>query len=704
MLMNRWPLRRLALTVVSLQSTVFGLLIMAGLGMPLEPLLTPVVLVYVLVIPGCLVLRSLKVRELGLAESIPLTIGLSLVIFMGVGLLLNEVGPLVGLAKPLQQSTLLAAVTVFDLALLFVCSLRGSPQPQPPSPMEPTPIPPLLFAAILPLVGITGAIVLDSTGSSTLVEILFVAVCTVPILIVLNWLPSKEYPVALFAASLALLYHRSMVSPFTAGYDVQWEYYFSSLSVKNGIWLPAIESNVNAVLPATILIPGLSVASGADLVWTFKVVLPILYSLVPVVLYSVFATQISKKTSVLSAFLIMSTFIYFQVMNDLPRQQIAELFLVLALLLLVKPKPALTSQRLMLLAFSLGLIVSHYGLSYVFLFLLLAALTHRSMTYRSRDPAESPPTPHFGLGFVAFYLVSIFAWYMNVSGASVFVDVVGLVNFVAANIVDLFAASTQPIGTFTGQEAPLHQLTKGLFVVLSVLIVVGYARTKHDLEGRGFRPVYMALAFGTLLLLGFITIVPFVAASLNFNRFYGIALLILAPFSVLGSRSLLEKLRAIRPDLDATKWFAVFLVLFLLFNSGVIYELAGEQPLSMSVDANVDFARFVPGEVAGATWLQQAGMTPQGIYTDGYRAALFVSIFGEIPRPLAANLVLTGSQSCIALMSENLDNGWILTFDATSSGQAPVHIPLASTNIPTLISGMNRTFDDGYAHADCRLG
>jgi uncharacterized membrane protein len=70
----------------------------------------------------------------------------------------------------------------------------------------------------------------------------------------------------------------------------------------------------------------------------------------------------------------MSIFVFYTEMVSLARQEVAELFLVLILLSMIDRGISRQQRSVLLLTFTASLIVSHYGLSYIFMLLLLIAL------------------------------------------------------------------------------------------------------------------------------------------------------------------------------------------------------------------------------------------------------------------------------------------------------------------------------------------
>ena len=94
-------------------------------------------------------------------------------------------------------------------------------------------------------------------------------------------------------------------------------------------------SQYNGMLSVVALAPIYSLISSLDLVWVFKLVYPVIFALVPVGLYQIFRRQLNDKVAFLSCFFFMSFAPFYVQMTTLARQEVAELFFVLLILLLV---------------------------------------------------------------------------------------------------------------------------------------------------------------------------------------------------------------------------------------------------------------------------------------------------------------------------------------------------------------------------------
>ena len=69
------------------------------------------------------------------------------------------------------------------------------------------------------------------------------------------------------------------------------------------------------------------------------------------------------------------------------------------------------------------------------------------------------------------------------------------------------------------------------------------------------------------------------------------------------------------------KVVGLLLALFLLFNSGFIYEVTKNNPTAMALDNGIDYPRFSDGEVLAAKWIAHDisnGPTNVTVYGDEY--------------------------------------------------------------------------------------
>src|SRR5207249_10304099 len=126
----------------------------------------------------------------------------------------------------------------------------------------------------------------NASGNPDVLYVVLILIAVVPVLSLSGKLiTKKEYPIAIGAVSLALLWQYTLVSGYIVGWDVNLEYYFAGLVQSRGFWDPSLSGTVNSMLSITVLAPAFSGIMGLDLVWVIKVVYPCFFALVPVILF-----------------------------------------------------------------------------------------------------------------------------------------------------------------------------------------------------------------------------------------------------------------------------------------------------------------------------------------------------------------------------------------------------------------------------------
>jgi uncharacterized membrane protein len=171
--------------------------------------------------------------------------------------------------------------------------------------------------------------------------------------------------------------------------------------------------------------------------------------------------------------------------------------------------------------------------------------------------------------------------------------------------------------------SPLHDVAKYIHLIAQFFIGIGIFTLILNRSNLAFEKEYAAFSIVNFTILLFGIAVPFVASSLNTTRLYQISLIFLAPFFVIGGIVFFSSLNGICGSINTEQskdhWLnilSLILVIFLLFNSGWVYEVAKDSPTSISLSA-IDYPVFNEQEVFCAKWLNnvKAGM----IYGDKFR-------------------------------------------------------------------------------------
>ncbi|AGK60077.1 putative membrane protein [Archaeoglobus sulfaticallidus PM70-1] len=589
--------------------------------------------VYLTFIPGFLVVKILKLDELTFNEKLFLSAGLSLAVVMFSVWLINFLLPLFDVLSPISVQPLVITISTIVLILLMVCYYkRVGNLTLPNINTSSLHFPSTLFLAFLPVLSALGAFLVNFYNFNLFLLLLIFLIALTALFVSLDKLvPIELYSLAIISASIALLFHRSLISTHVTGADIQLEYYFVNQVMKNSFWDSTISDDINSCLSIVLLIPTYSYILHMDVVWVFKIIYPLIFSLVPLVMFETCRKVIGEQKAFFSAFLFISMLAFYGEMPGLARQQIAELFLVLIIFVFAEyQKFRIKAKKILLIIFSFGLLISHYGLTYYYMFLsslaivILHILRKKSQLLNHR--------------YLILYLISVLAWYKHTGNSSAFNTLTKLANHILSNLISTFwqlETREATIVLMRKELTLLHTITKYLNIMTQFFIFIGINQLLVKRKKREFSAEHIAFFISTVIWMIALLIIPyFMQLAYHQSRSYQIILLTLAPVSIIGCEAVfnwivsstkkLKKFKEFSTDDITIKIISLFLAIYLLFNSGFVYELADDPYPTISFNNTIEYARFSGQQDRAAIWILKNMDNSQTIYTDPMTKYLFL--------------------------------------------------------------------------------
>ncbi|KUG19751.1 MAG: DUF2206 domain-containing protein [Methanomicrobiaceae archaeon] len=684
--LNDWDIGRLFIVVLGFQLGVpiFSLLHTRGFMIPV--LLPALGFVYLSFIPGILMLRIFRIHRRSTPQTLLYAAGLSIGSMMFLGSAMNFLYPFAGIADPLSAPSLLITLNAVIWLLFIVGYVRDGKYADPEFiEIRDLASKPAALLYIIPILTVAGAYLVNGYQENLLLMFIIALIAVVATLIAFGRLvPRSLYPLAVLSISVSLLLHTSLISPYIWGYDIHLEYYLANLVLSQSYWNHTLPGNVNAMLSIVILAPMLTEISAVSLTAVFKVMYPLLFALVPLALYQAFKSMTSETVAFLGTFVFVSYFSFYTEMAALPRQAIAEIFLVLVILLMLDRELTRRAGFALYVIFGASMVVSHYGLTYIYMFILIAvwvmlALAGSTRVHRFAERAAArfrhaaAGAPGFirrlnagektvTVWHIIFFVLFANLWYANIAGGTSFETIVAILHNIGSNLFTEFLNPESVEGLdilLSTPSTPLHEIAKYLHLITLVFIVAGFIGLVFDPRYEKIRGEFFAFALVALLLAIAGIAVPYVASSLNTSRLYQITLIFLSLFCAVGGLAIFRAatpafLKPAAGDLPTTgtKAVAVILAAVLLFNSGWVYECARDNPLSIAlsqesimnhqdeVGKNLFYGLYVPEyDVRSAAWLSATRDPDLMIYADRTRKDNVLNSYGSIDRqpPLLTN-------------------------------------------------------------------
>lgn len=594
---NDWEIKKFLKIVLTVQLAVLGAIGLDVIGLRVLGIRQFIGFIYLTFIPGIVILRVLRLHKLSNIETLLYSTGLSIAFLMFTGLFMNTFYPLLGISEPLSLVPSIITINVI-VSILCVLSYVIDRNFSNPSYINFREVlsPPALSLSLLPFLAIFGTYLVNFRHTNILLMLLIVIIVFIATLVTFNkFIPQKFYALAIFCITIALLFHRTLISLYVPGRDIAGHLYLAELVKANSHWNstnPPIMPN--AMLSVTILPTLYSNILNMSITWIYKIIYPILLSLVPVALYQVFQDQTNKRIAFFSAYYFTLFPTFFITLTHTATQLIAELFFALLALLMVNKKMNASRKIVLCTIFSISMITSHYGLSYIYMLYLLFIFFS---LYLIKNNIKITKT------YIILYFTLTLLWYMYTSNAVTFNTIVRIGNHIYNSIATSFfavEARDPTLWHFLGERAPSlwREIGYRIVQVTQFFILVGFLESLRE-KRMNFNREYIIHTFISFLLLFLVIILPFFATNISTSRIYQITLFYLSPFCIIGGIIFFSKLINLLRKLFATDFSFVmnpllqeqalrFLVLtvlvpYTLFNTGFVFEVVGDKPFSISL-------------------------------------------------------------------------------------------------------------------------
>lgn len=610
--------------------------------------------ILLLAIPGFLTLKICNVGECVSGQSVVYSVGTSVIVLTAIGIILNTFSPLFGVTRPFSRSVAAPVVFLAIGALLglnvylerdlsFEIELRRSSLK--------------ISILLLCLVLFSASAAMLSNNSGVKLHLTSVVMMSIGLVLLFvhgDQLPKTTYFATLYAVSLSLIFSTSLASPHVSGGDLFEQYRFATNVISAGAWNSQTPDRIASLPIIVVYTPLVAILTQLTLELVFKVVLPLVFGLLPPALFLIHRRYIGDKLAFYSTFFYLSMYMYHTTFPSVLKQFSSEFFLVVFLLVLFSGGRSLTSaERFLGISFLFMYNVSHYATAAYFLFVFwffefvcfLGEYRFGKSTFMSGRP--------FYLFVMNF--VFLFSWYSFTSTGS-FLRALGprLVLFIK-NIGQMFSShsdrSVRGATVLTADQSHvINSGVKAAFVISTFLIVGGfvyvlyneYVRNDNASGGwkANFPEEYLFLSAGAIML-NAISFLPYVISAFSPQRMVLITYIVLTPFLPLGIHALSKFVnRVAAVSLPHRKTIVVWLMVFFILNSGMVHFYAGIWTPVLSFDQQQEWDDDLENEIVlhnkitnrqdvfGAAWIKMHNNGETEIVADRYRQNDVLTAYG----------------------------------------------------------------------------
>jgi uncharacterized membrane protein len=445
-----------------------------------------------------------------------------------------------------------------------------------------------------------------------------------------------------------------------------------------------------------------------DGIHIFVVLWPLVFGIVPTLLYRIYRRILAPEAAFLSVFFLLSYPASYEEITQLGRQEIGEVMFVLLVLIFLYPRGNQRAMRFAQILLTTGLAMAHYSLAYIYIFILTLSYIGLRVSRQFANTVTA----------AALALASVLAleWNWYVAKGEALGRAINAASSVWTGLWnDFFNPSSRPtvvlqaLGLSTVTPGILHYLNRltqyaVVFSVFLGLFILIRKTQKNPTEKR-----IVTLMIPAFLLLISAVVFPYLGGELNFSRFYHISMLVAAPCFAYGAVTLESPLRRAYllfrrkrvPAHFRTKWLlaATLLFLYFIFLSGWAWSVSADIPTSLILDRarmqsspdpllRADYYNgvIVDQDIAAAHWLRSYAGDNDAICADYSSRDFVLNSYGEFPR---SDPVWPGSPRCDLIYLSTLNSLYGLGAYGTS-------IWYVNESFPQLMT-RNRIFSGGAA-------
>lgn len=646
---------------------------------------TPLFIINYILILGALLssLIGLKYKEDKLGFWL-ISISLSLVSLMLLGLMINYILPFFGIVKPLASLPLVFSHFILISSLSYIFYKKNSNELINFSITEIN-VFTILLPVTLAIVSILGVGLLNNTNNNNLILFLYPLIAIFFLYFFLNKKIYSDlvYSSVIFFSALALLFTYSLRGGNILGWDINEEFQVFSRTLENLKWSMSYYKGLdyNACLSITILPTVFRVLTGISAQYIYKFLMQVLFAVLPLSVFSIAKKYLNVRYSFAAAFIFLSQTWFYEQMPALIRQEVA--FLIYASILIVLFKNNINNRvRYILISiFSIGVVLSHYTTSYIAIvvftiFSIVNVFWGKYFGFNIRKAS---------VYMLSFMMIILFVWQALITDTGdafnkfirlkdrkgiekieltenlknldlqekvanilnsnpsklneVYFDVVKqyLVNQDSTKYDNVEASKFIPVpvkdvvytDSIFSETISFFVLNFGrLFKILVIVFLTLYGiyqftlihSKKMSIDSISF--IVLNAVFYILILL--MSIVPFLQVHYNLSRLFLQGYITLAVFSIIGIKYITDKIKF------SNLFFASLIVLMFLYQSGFVgHYFGGVKKITMETIPSDFYTYYIyDSEKASAKWLKNVISDTDKIQSDNI-ANLRLQSFGD---------------------------------------------------------------------------
>ena len=597
---------------------------------------------FCIIIPGFILFKILKVYKIINLEGILIIMGLSLSFYLFFGILLNNILISIGYKTPLQYMTILAALNISILTLLIIDEKYGQKLVLTKLNLN-LKMPEKAFLVIpiaFPALSIFGMHIMNIACNNNLIIYLLILI---PLYIIMlftfyNHISSRLYAVLIYLISISLLLLLPLRSNHMIGVDVHTEYYHFLITCEKMHWSIIENSTLDSCISISLIPCIFNSIYNISSEHFFKILYPLVYSISPLVIYSISRRYIEDSYAFLASCFYMFQPAFLWVEYN-PRTSFATLFFTLIIMILFSNKIDLLQKKILFIIFFFSCVLSHYSTTYIIALIFLGTfIGFNFIAIKHRLSGQ------LNLNLLILFLSFMFLWYSQITNIA-FAKGLEFVEktFLKLNMLFIEELRGQPAQALLGEgfERGMPYKIQFAFIWITfIYLAIGIAFSiikykevsfpelkfkKHIFLKEKFETEYWLIAIICSAIAILTIALPFVSLGYGIERAYLVLITTLSVFFIIGGISLSRipfkkgNLRKRPQHRRAFFFILIALIPYFICITGVTHQYFGEpyQIILNSKGRQYDNLFIHDQESYSSKWIKNFGDDSK-IYTDFY--------------------------------------------------------------------------------------
>lgn len=555
---------------------------------------------------GYLFISIIGVKNIKRYQLLIYSVGISISFLMIFGYLINTIYYSFGYSTPLSILSLSLSI---NIVLIFMSILRyfqkESAEPKKiilKSTLNKVEKVILILSSLIFPLGIYSTLFMETTGNNIYILSLYLLIIILVLIISIfhTRVQNKNYPILIYVISFSLVWGYALRCNYVMGDDEVYSYYLYKYILSYLHWSILEPTPLNGCLSVTLLPTIYSSLLNVSGHLIFKILYPILFSLIPLIVYELARKYVNHVYAFLASFFFMIQYSFLKTIYE-ARTGTAIFFFALSILIFFEDDIELYKKKILFFLFSFSVIISHYSTAYIYFFILVGIyiLTHVfDQILASRSKAHHNKMV-FSLPLIFF--IEIFVWFSQVVGSS-FNSGIRFITKTIAELNSMFLLESHSsevssiIGLGIEEKGIPHIIQFVLTWIIFIMIGIGTLYIIYHFVTNQINPnntpkdnlvtnmdtTYLSLILCCLFLLFIFVALPFVSEGYGMQRVYYQTSVVLSLVFVMGVISV-SKVIKISPIII----LLLIGIPYFLSITGVTYELAGH-PRELILNSKID--------------------------------------------------------------------------------------------------------------------